>query len=356
MAKPDLASAAWTEGEPLNAGKLLYTPDGRPRLSIISTAHLSDAERMFLVTVLLNEVISWMRTQPGSRTLRALLYMDEIFGYFPPTANPPSKIPMLTLLKQARAFGLGVVLATQNPVDLDYKGLSNCGTWFLGRLQTERDKARVMEGLEGASAAAGASFNRAEMEKTLAGLGNRVFLMNNVHEDEPVLFQTRWVLSYLSGPMTREQIGRLNQATPSAVPVQTPVREPAPPVAASASGTGQSAEAEKGERPLPPADVIERFIPLARPGRSMDRLLYRPALLGLATLRYANARANVDEWQKVALLAKLREGDSGIPWEEATESPLDCDDLDPEPHPTGQFAELPAEALNPKSYSRWEKC
>ena len=163
--------SAWMEGEPLDIQRLLYTPEGKPRLSILSIAHLSDAERMFFVTILLSEVIAWMRSQSGTSSLRAILYMDEVFGYFPPSANPPSKTPMLTLLKQARAFGLGVVLATQNPVDLDYKGLSNCGTWFLGRLQTERDKLRVLDGLEGASAAAGASFDRAEMEQILSGLG-----------------------------------------------------------------------------------------------------------------------------------------------------------------------------------------
>ncbi len=135
--------------------------------------------------------------------------MDEVFGYFPPTANPPSKKPMLTLLKQARAYGLGIVLATQNPVDLDYKGLSNAGTWFLGRLQTERDKARVLEGLEGASAAAGSTFDRGKMEAALAALGNRVFLLNNVHEDRPVVFETRWCLSYLRGPLSRSQIQTL---------------------------------------------------------------------------------------------------------------------------------------------------
>ena len=150
-----------------------------------------------------------MRTQTGTTSLRALLYMDEVFGYFPPTANPPSKLPMLTRLKQARAFGLGVVLATQNPVDLDYKGLSNAGTWFLGRLQTERDKMRVLEGLEGAAAQASARFDRQKMEETLAGLGSRVFLMQNVHEDAPVVFQTRWTLSYLRGPLTKPQIQTL---------------------------------------------------------------------------------------------------------------------------------------------------
>ncbi len=179
LASPSFA--AWMQGEPLDIPGMLYTREGKPRLAIVSIAHLDDAQRMFFVTILLNELISWMRTQPGTSSLRALLYMDEVFGYFPPLANPPAKRPMLTLLKQARAYGLGCVLATQNPVDLDYKGLSNAGTWFLGRLQTERDKARVIEGLEGASAEAGSSFNRQQMEATLAALGTRVFLMNNVH-------------------------------------------------------------------------------------------------------------------------------------------------------------------------------
>ena len=216
--------AAWLEGEPLDVGGLLYTREGKPRLSIMSIAHLSDAERMFFVTILLNEVLAWARTQPGTSSLRAILYMDEIFGYFPPTANPPSKLPMLTLLKQARAFGLGVVLATQNPVDLDYKGLSNAGTWFLGRLQTQRDKDRVLEGLEGASTAAGHAFDRQEMDKLLSALGKRVFVMNNVHDDQPVVFQTRWALSYLRGPLTREQIQSLMAARKKAMarPAATP--------------------------------------------------------------------------------------------------------------------------------------
>jgi hypothetical protein len=158
------------EGEPLDIQRLFSTAEGNPRLTILSIAHLTDRERMFFVTILLNEMIAWMRNQSGTSSLRALLYRDDVFGYFPPTANPPTKVPMLALLKQARAFGLGVVLATQNPVDIDYKGLSNAGTWFLGRLQTERDKTRVLEGLEGASAAAGAAFDRAKMKRILAGL------------------------------------------------------------------------------------------------------------------------------------------------------------------------------------------
>src|SRR4029450_10576046 len=179
-------AAAWAEGEPLDIAKLLWTPSGKPRIAVLSIAHLSDAQRMFFVTTLLSEVLAWVRTQSGTSSLRALLYMDEIFGYFPPSAMPPSKLPMLTLLKQARAFGLGVLRATQNPVDLDYKGLANTGTWFIGRLQTERDKLRVLDGLEGAAASApgsgGAAFDRASMERLLSSLGNRVFLLNDVHE------------------------------------------------------------------------------------------------------------------------------------------------------------------------------
>ena len=198
--------AGWLEGEPLDIGAFFRTPAGKPRVSIFSIAHLSDAERMFFVALLLNEIYGWVRTQSGTTSLRAILYMDEIFGFFPPVAEPPSKRPMLNLLKQARAFGLGVVLATQNPVDLDYKGLANTGTWFLGRLQTDRDKQRVLDGLEGAAAAQSASFDRRSMEELLAGLTTRVFLMNNVHEDGPVVLESRWAMSYLRGPLTRDQI------------------------------------------------------------------------------------------------------------------------------------------------------
>src|SRR5262249_31055236 len=199
----------WVRGEPLDVAAMLHAPSGKPRVSIVSVAHLGDSERMFFVSLLLNEVLSWVRTQSGTTSLRALLFMDEIFGYFPPVASPPSKRPLLTLLKQARAFGLGVVLATQNPADLDYKGLSNTGTWFLGRLQAERDKLRVLEGLEGAAAAQSAGFDRRQMDTILSGLGKRTFLMHNVHEDHPQVFQVRWALSYLSGPLTRPQIKQL---------------------------------------------------------------------------------------------------------------------------------------------------
>ena len=217
--------AGWLQGEPLDIGAFFRSAAGKPRVSIFSIAHLSDAERMFFVALLLNEIYGWIRTQSGTTSLRAILYMDEIFGFFPPVAEPSSKRPMLNLLKQARAFGLGVVLATQNPVDLDYKGLANTGTWFLGRLQTDRDKQRVLEGLEGAAAAQSASFDRKSMTELLAGLTNRVFLMNNVHEDGPVVLESRWAMSYLRGPLTRDQIKVLmKDRRPQTAPVSDAAR------------------------------------------------------------------------------------------------------------------------------------
>ena len=343
------AFAAWSQGDPLDVGRLLYTAEGRPRVAILSIAHLSDAERMFFVTVLLNEVIAWMRKQPGTGSLRAILYMDEVFGYFPPTANPPSKTPMLTLLKQARAYGLGVVLATQNPVDLDYKGLSNAGTWFLGRLQTERDKARVIEGLEGASAAAGAGFDRARTERILAGLGSRVFLMKNVHEDEAVVFHTRWALSYLRGPLTREQIAGLMAEAKQAAEPPSQVRPAAPPVSEAAPASGSA-------RPVVPPEIEQCFLRVAGRSEPSKSLVYRPAALGVATLHYAMPRANIDVWRSVALLAPLHgEGASRMPWEGAAVLEHAAPDLDDEPEAGAKFASLPSAAARPASYALWSK-
>ena len=339
----------WTEGAPLDIGRLLYTADGRPRVSIVSIAHLSDAERMFVVTSLLNEIVSWVRAQPGSRSLRALLYMDEILGYMPPVAEPPSKRPLLTLLKQARAQGLGLVLATQNPVDLDYKGLSNAGTWFLGRLQTERDKARVIEGLEGASAQAGATFDRSRMERLLAGLGSRVFLMNNVHEDAPVIFQTRWTLSYLSGPLTRDQIKRLSGAPP-APDAPSPVQVTVPAVSSAAAAPTPSV------RPAVPAEVVERFLPVTHPAGPGEQLVYRAGLGAVAMLHYSEPTVGVDEWTRVVTLAPLPEAASGSPWAEALETPRGAAlAFDDEPEPHAGFAPIPPAAQNAKTYQRWRK-
>ena len=333
--------AAWLEGEPLDVARLLRAADGRPRIAVLSIAHLGDRERMFFVAQLLNEVVAWMRTQAGTSSLRALLYMDEIAGYFPPVANPPSKPPMLTLLKQARAFGVGVVLSTQNPVDLDYKGLANCGTWFLGRLQTERDKARVLDGLEGASAASGGAFDRAAIDRLLSGLSSRVFLMSNVHDDRPELFRTRWALSYLAGPLTREQIRTLARSAPAAAPV-APAAEPL-------AGRGGAAAG----RPLLPPDVGQRFLAL-RTGARGDVFVHRPALLGQARLHFVDAASGLDHWEERVLLAPLREPVADDPWEEASvlaTAPV----LAPEATLPGKFAPVPAPAARAKSYDAWAK-
>ena len=335
---------AWLEGEPLDIQKLYYTADGKPKISIISIAHLSDAERMFFVTILLNEVLAWMRSQPGTSSLRSLLYMDEVFGYFPPTRNPPSKQPMLTLLKQARAFGLGCVLATQNPVDLDYKGLSNCGTWFLGRLQTERDKARVMEGLEGASAQAGASFDKQRMERILAGLGSRVFLMNNVHEDEPIVFHTRWVLSYLRGPMTKRQIEDL----------MDPIRDQhMAAVVDRKQKLGRKAK-QKRERPVIPPGIEEVFLPSLREPDEGERLIYRPALLGSAKLHYSRSTYKVDMFKELSVLLPVEDGVAEDTWEDGEFLEIDDVDLDKKAEKGADFAQLPAELTQKKNYTSWK--
>jgi hypothetical protein len=337
--------AAWMEGEPLSIPSLLHTKDGKPRVSIVSIAHLSEAERMFFVTILLNELVSWVRTQSGTSSLRAILYMDEVFGYFPPTANPPSKKPMLTLLKQARAYGLGIVLATQNPVDLDYKGLSNTGTWFLGRLQTERDKARVLEGLEGASAAAGSTFNRSEMEATLAGLGKRVFLLNSVHEDQPTVFESRWCLSYLRGPLTRTQIQTLMADHRSQVKTAPSGSEPQPVETAT-----PTANAASGTRPVVDSAIPQVFLGAAGAGTS-----YRPALLGKARLHFVDAKSGVDEQQDVIAIAPIGDKLSDHPWDGAEISPAPGPQTTDTPEAGVSFAALPSELTVPKNYTAWGK-
>ncbi len=337
--------AAWMDGEPLDVQRLLYTKEGKPRLSILSIAHLSDAERMFFVTMLLSEVIGWMRQQSGTSSLRALLYMDEVFGYFPPSANPPSKTPMLTLLKQARAFGLGVVLATQNPVDLDYKGLSNCGTWFLGRLQTERDKLRVLDGLEGASTAAGAKFDRGTMEKILSGLGNRVFLMNNVHEDQPVVFQTRWAMSYLRGPLTREQIATLMNPRKSAAHQDEETTKE------SSAASTAAASAAAAQRPVLPPEIVERFVPRRGLMPQGAKVLYRPAVLGTGKVHFAQATSGVDVWKTLSLMAAVDEGSGPDLWGKATVLEEETPELESQPEARAGFAELPGELSRPKTYA-----
>ncbi len=361
LASPSFAS--WLDGESLDVQGLLYTKENKPRLSIISIAHLTDAERMFFVTILLNEVIAWMRSQPGTGSLRAILYMDEVFGFFPPTANPPAKKPMLTLLKQARAYGLGCVLATQNPVDLDYKGLSNAGTWFLGRLQTERDKARVIEGLEGASAEAGATFNRKEMEATLAALDSRVFLMNNVHGAGPQVFQTRWALSYLAGPLTRSQISTLMaerklsagaasaaRAAPSST--STP-HEPAQPSPAPPRRSINSTSANS--RPVLSADITQRFWPLddnVKPAAG-ERLTYRPGLFAVGRLHFIRASDGIDVWRDFAALQPVH-GELPQPTWETSQVLSERPALLDEPEPSAAFGDLPGDLAVERNYRRWD--
>jgi len=345
MASPGFGT--WMQGEPLDVQRLLYTAEGRPRLSIVSIAHLSDVERMFFVTTLLNEVVSWMRGQPGTSSLRALLYMDEVFGYLPPTANPPSKLPLLTLLKQARAFGLGCVLATQNPVDLDYKALSNAGTWLLGRLQTERDKARVLDGLEGASAASGTNFDRSETERILSRMGSRVFLMNNVHDDEPVVFQTRWALSYLRGPLTLAQIETLMSPRKAAAASTAAAPIPAAPGVEKSPDPGE-------ERPVLQPGVEERFIEAGRPVPDGGRLLYRPALFGLARLHYVRATADLDQWRTVAKVCVISGEVPDNPWTVAEDVPADEVALQAEPATEARFAKLPSDLGQTRKYSTWK--
>ncbi len=336
LASPSFA--AWTQGAPLDIPSLLFTATGTPRVAVLSIAHLGDAERMFFVTQLLQEVIRWMRTQSGTSSLRAMVFMDEVTGYLPPTAMPPSKKPMLTLLKQARAFGVGLVLASQNPVDLDYKALSNAGTWFLGRLQTERDKARVIEGLEGASAAAGKAFDRAAMEATLAGLTSRVFVMNNVHDDHPIVFQSRFVMSYLAGPLTRVQIQQLMKPVKAGVPELARPAAVAPPRA--------SASTAPTTRPIAPGGLPEQFLPGP---------VLQPALLGIVKAHYTQARANVDTWRELVVIAQLGPESGGDFWEHAR--PIDRGRLavvTTEPDPQATFMPLPR-GLDAKAAGRLDE-
>ncbi|HMN47286.1 MAG TPA: hypothetical protein PKE27_22100 [Povalibacter sp.] len=341
------AFAAWMQGEPLDVQRLLFTDAGKPRIAVISIAHLNDAERMFVVTLLLGEVVAWMRRQSGTSSLRALLYMDEIFGYFPPTAMPPSKQPLLTLMKQARAFGLGVVLATQNPVDLDYKGLSNAGTWFIGRLQTERDKARVIDGL----VSAGDGLNKSELEALLANLTGRVFLMRNAHDDAPVLFRTRWALSYLRGPLTLPEIARLSPSTSSPPPPRERgggVRSaPEIPQRGERAGVGASSAATI-TKPVIPAGIDEFYLPRDTGNR------YVPHLLGQVRLHFVNAPAGIDAWETRSYLVPV-EVDSEPQWSQAETGGDLKAQLQKSAPADAAYADAPASLLRADSYKSWRK-
>jgi hypothetical protein len=378
LASPGFES--WLSGDPLDIDRVLYTEKGKPRVAVFYIAHLSDAERMFFVSLLLNQVLGWVRTRPGTTSLRALVYMDEIYGFIPPVAEPPSKKPLLTLLKQARAFGVGVVLATQNPVDLDYKALSNIGTWFIGRLQTDRDRERLLDGLEGVNAGKAGAPTRDEVSRILTGLDKRVFFLHDVHESAPVVFHTRWAMSYLCGPLTRQQIKRLAEplkrgAVPgpsaavtagksaevaAAKPAPSSTREAAA-VASAGTAIGDSAVASVrdgaappgAQRPLLPPTVPEEFLPIRR--RPDGAVVYRPGLLAVATVRYTQIRGAAEHAETVALWAPFEGKADTIDWEKAADAGIGAGDAAGEPERGARFAPLPPRAAAAQSYIAWKR-
>lgn len=385
------AFQSWIEGQALDIQALLFTADGRPRHSIFYIAHLSDAERMFFVTLLYASVETWMRAQSGATSLRALVYFDEIFGYMPPISNPPSKRSMLRMLKQARAFGVGQVLVTQNPVDLDYKALSNAGSWFIGKLQTDQDKQRLLDGLE---AATPGGLDREEYSRMIAGLGKRVFLLHNVHERQPVLFQTRWAMNYLAGPLTRTQIPALNamagvvrpeSGTATSVPTFTPHAAPAQPLtggwqqpapdsnrppldsfqaipiseqAASAPPAAPQMVPAGGptlhSRPAAPAGVNEYFLPnnltfsealrvsgqVLPPEAAPTGLLYHPVILGQAQTRFYNPRYSLDQQLFKTVLVVNPDRRGVVRWENFTSKTIQIEQLDQGPIAEARYAPL----------------
>lgn len=356
----------WLEGEPLDVEKMLYRADGRPRHSVFYLAHLNDAERMFFSTLLFAAVEAWMRTQRGTSGLRALLYFDEILGYLPPLYNPPSKPILLRMLKQARAFGVGMLLATQNPVDLDYKALSNAGTWFIGRLQTEQDKQRLLEGLR----SAGGEMDIGQINRLISGLQKRIFLLHNVHAGSPQLFQTRWTLNYLAGPVTRAQIPDLNRlaGVGKPAPVVKPSlqnatspglsiedTQPVPLITrAVATATSLSANGVSLNRPGIPAGLGEYFLPAdwgvsqsaSAANMSMsiplspEGLMYRPGLLAQVQVRYRSTRYTLDYAQRLAVLLTVLDN-SVMNWEDQAWRTYQVEELQTRALPQARFAPLP---------------
>lgn len=365
LAAPTFQS--WIEGEPLDMNHLLHTADGRSRHTIFYIAHLPDSERMFFVTLLFSAVETWMRTQSGTTSLRALIYFDEIFGYLPPVSNPPSKEPMLRLLKQARAFGVGLVLATQNPADISYKGLSNAGTWFIGKLATDQDKHRLLDGLT----SIGSDIDRAQYDRMISSLGKRVFLLRNVHSAQPVCFHTRWAMNYLAGPVTREQIPALNalaQANDIAPTAENglpapPISHLAPPPAHNISATPEtttisqpltqhaSRTTHQATKSIIPRGINEYFLPnnltiedaLAQGGRilspnaALTGIRYQPMLLAQAVLVIRNRKYNVDVTLTHTTLQTVTDPDGRIRWQDDLIPAINRADLPAEPLPLAQF-------------------
>lgn len=340
----------WQQGQTLDVAELLYPKSGKPRHSIFYLAHLSENERMFFVTLLFAAVETWMRSQRGTGSLRALVYFDEIMGYLPPVANPASKTVMMRMLKQARAFGVGLVLATQNPVDVDYKALSNAGTWMIGRLQTDQDKQRLLDGLS----SAGGNTNVATFDKMISGLQKRVFLFHSIYKSAPVQFSTRWALNYLAGPMTRDQIPLANQlaggsASKKAAASST---ESTPTPAVEKSGSSVQKGSLLSSRPAVAGNINEFFLPAAMgfseasakaglpAGLSAKGIAYKPALLLQAEVRYLSRQYNVEHAKKVA--AVLEEPGSGlVKWENLLIPAVDVHKLESQPLPKSQFHAVP---------------
>jgi hypothetical protein len=346
---------------------------------------------MFIVTLLLENLLTWMRRQSGTTSLRALLYFDEVFGYFPPTAEPPSKRPLLTLLKQARAFGLGCVLVTQNPVDIDYKGLTNAGTWFIGKLQAERDKERVLAGLKGALSEAGQA-SEVDYGKLITRLGNRVFLMHNVHDNGPVVFTTRWAMSYLRGPLTLPQVRELRGDGKAAAPGATAgaaaaapaqaVAEPQAPTAASAAAapapTAADADAAppgfSATQPVVDPAIAPQFLPIVFDERAAVRyltneaggqisvqavrLLYEPGVLGAGSVRFGDTKRRVDAKVDVMRLARAEGSAADVDWGRAEPIGVDSRKLTSQPERAEQgpfFAPVPEGAATAKKLAAASK-
>lgn len=364
LASPSFQS--WLEGEPLDIGALLFTPAGKPRHNIFYLAHLSENERHFFVTLLFAAVESWMRSQRGTGALRLLIYFDEIMGYMPPIANPPPRTVMLRMLKQARAFGVGLLLATQNPVDVDYKALSNAGTWIIGRLQTEQDKQRLMDGLRSASGVADLDW----IDRTISGLGKRTFLLHSVHLPKPALFTTRWVMSYLAGPLTRSQISDLKQRALAAVPAQATYTEPAFHTAAAVTQPAAVAPSTGDlpgmlTRPAAPTGVHEVFLANTlgvteaasaanTPGGESKGILYKPALLAQAEVRYLLRKYNLDHSEHPACLV-IENPTGRIDWDNHKIAPIDRNHIQRQPLPHARFDILPGWMSDAKRWTALKK-
>lgn len=348
LAAPGFQS--WITGQPLNVQELLYTPEGKPRHSVLYLAHLSEAERMFFVTLLYSAVETWMRAQKGTTSLRALVYFDEIYGYLPPVKNPPSKTPILRMLKQARAFGVGQVLVTQNPVDIDYKALSNAGTWLIGKLQTEQDKNRLLEGLEGAQP----GIEKDTYDRLISTLDKRVFLLHNVHQDQPKVFHTRWAMNYLTGPLTRSQIPALNQLVGAGEAAAAASGEPQVELEAEQLESG-ALESPPGSstQPAVPARVDEYFYPVGIAPRAATEeesltwegtqepvVLYRPALAAQASVRFLKRNYNLDYEQEVTVVVHEPDRKGRVDWESWGRDPLDRKGLKTQPAQGARFSSL----------------